>query len=146
MNNRVELSVGITQDFAASKVREKMIMWLGFQAPINEQAKNAVAHIHALEGLMSVEKYASLSNAAGSLRDHLGKVREYNVNEFNKGFQAAINLIMSIAEDIDLDAQAATSIAEMQEAAVREAQTLCKDDNDYQAVGNYAQSIIDGCT
>ena len=143
MSNRATLSVGLTQNFADCELRAKFLPWLEIQAPVNEQAKDAALHIYALEGLMDVEKYATLSVMANDMREHLAEIRISNNDDFNRGYQRAINLVIDKLEEIDIDSQAATSIMEMMSAAVRDAQTLCKNTDDYQAVGNYAKAIED---
>ena len=143
MNSRTALSVGLNQKYANCKLRAKFLPWLEIQAPVNEQAKDAAMHIYSLEGLMDVEKYAMLSVMADDMRNHLAEIRLGNSDDFNRGYQRAINLVIDKLEDIDIDSQAATSISEMMSAAVRDAQTLCKNTDDYQAVGNYAKAIED---
>lgn len=141
---RATLSVGLTQNFADCELRAKFLPWLEIQAPVNPQAKDAAQHIYALEGLMDVEKYASLSVMANDMREHLAEIRLGNSDDFNRGYQRAINLVIDKMESIDIDSQAATSISEMMAAAVRHAQTLCRDNDDYQSLGNYAKAIEDG--
>lgn len=143
MNNRATLSVGLNQKYADCELRAKFLPWLEAQAPVNPQAKDAAMHIYALEELMDAEKYATLSVMANDMRDHLAEIRLGNSDDFNRGYQRAINLVMDKLEDIDIDSQAATSIMEIQTETVRDAQTLCKNTDDYQAIGNYAKAIED---
>lgn len=144
MNNRTILSVGLNQNFANCELRAKFLPWLEIQAPVNPQARDAAMHIYALECLMDAEKYSALSVMANDMRSHLAEIRLGNNDDFNQGYQRAINLVIDKLEEIDIDSQAATSIMEIQVATVRDAQTLCKNTDDYQAIGNYAKAIEDG--
>lgn len=144
--SRVNLSVGINQNFAHCKDRAKFMFWLELRAALDEDARNTMTHINALEGLLDVERYATLSVFADEMRTELRATRHDNLNEYNKGFQAAINLVIAKIEDIDLESQAATSIAELQSAALLDIVTEIRSPDDYQTIVNYAEAIKDGCT
>lgn len=143
--SRVNLSVGINQNFSNSEERKSFMQWLELQASICSQARDAITHINALEGLLDVERYATLSVFADEMRTELRATRHDNLNEYNKGFQAAIDLVIAKIEDIDLESQAATSIAELQSAALLDIVTEVRNPDDYQTIVNYAEAIKDGC-
>lgn len=151
--NRVELSVGLTQDWANCEVRKAFLFWLdnqkfrdGTDDNHKFNARHAMNHIFEIEALVKIERYATLAVIADDMRKELLATRDNNTYENNKGYQAAINLVVSKLEDIDIETQAATSIAELQKAAVRGAQELCGNNEDYQAIGNFADALTDGCT
>ena len=137
---KVELSVGLTQDFEHRTDRKKAFSML----ENIENSGEIIEYISELESLFAVEKYSTLSVMANDMREHLAEIRISNNDDFNRGYQRAINLVIDKLEEIDIDSQAATSIMEMMSAAVRDAQTLCKNTDDYQAIGNYAKAIEDG--
>lgn len=139
---RATLSVGLNMNFAGDEELNAGKLWLQLNLPHTDVLIN---HIQTLEAIIDVEKYATLSVMAGELRDHLSNSCELsNKDLYRHGFQAAISMVVSAFEDIDLESNGATSIAEIQAATVRHVQTLCKNNDDYQALGNYAKAIIDG--
>jgi hypothetical protein len=143
--DRAILSVGLTLDFADREDRNKVISWLAIQSSVDENAMNALLHINELEALIAIEKYSSLSRMADDLRNDLAATRDENNSLRNQGYQEAINRIMLKIEDIDLDTQAATSIAEMQAAMLLKAAELLPGHEDFQAIVNLAKSVHDGC-
>jgi hypothetical protein len=145
MSGRTVLSVGITQDYASDKERNLAVDWLKIQAPVSPSAKKALEHIHEIEATVAFEKYATLSRMAETLRENLLMARESQTAEYAVGFQAAINLVMLKMEGIDMETQAATSIAEMQAGALLSIASELRDIGDYQAVVDFAKAISDGC-
>lgn len=143
MSTRATLSVGLNQDYANCELRKKFIPWLESIASTN--AKNALQHIYELEGLMDVEKYASLSNMANDMRNHLAEIRLSQSDSENKAYQLAINLVIDKIEAIDIESQAATSIAEIQVATLLKAAEEINHEDDYVSVFKLAQDINDGC-
>lgn len=143
---RVNLSVGINQNFAHCKDRAKFMFWLELRATLDEDARNIITHIDMLEGLLDVEAYSALSLMAGDMRKELSATRDDNTFEHNKGYQRAINLVIAKIKDIDLETQAATSIAEMQAGALLDIVTEVRNTQDYQTIVNYAKALTDGCT
>lgn len=141
-NSRCSLSVGIDQSWDNDPDRAKCLFWLSLQKSIEPNAQYAINRIQEMEGIVDVERYSALSLHAGDLRNYLANDCDKPVNgEFRRGFQQAINMLMDKIESIDFDTQAATSLAEMQAATVRDAQELIRNADDYKAVGNYAQAI-----
>lgn len=149
MNDRMILSVGITQDFSNCEERNEVVSWLEATAPLTpvsqQHAKNALKHIHELEALIPIEKYASLSNMANDMRKHLAEIRLNQTDDFNKGYQTAINIVIDAFEDHDANTQAATSIAEIQASTLLNIATEIVNPDDYQAVVMFAKAINDGC-
>lgn len=144
MNSRTSLSVGITQDFPKCELRQSFMAWLGIVATYQTDAANAIQHIEAIEGLLAAERYASLSIMADDMKNHLAEIRPKSSDDFNKGYQLAINLVYDKLEVLDVNAQCATSIAELQAAAILDAVTEVKNIDDYQAMVDYAHAICDG--
>ncbi len=147
MNNkrsRTELSVGITQDFAHCQDRAKFMFWLEVQAPVCEFAALAKRHIEEIEGLFAVQKHAVLSKLADEMRNKLAEIRPDKTDEWNRGAQFNINFVIDTIEELDLETQSATSIAELQAAMVLEAATLIKNPKDYEAVVNFGKALKDG--
>ena len=145
MKGRAYLSVGLNQDFSCCEVRKKFMPWLEEKEPFTPNAKAVLEHIHALEGLLSIEKYSTLSVVACELRDDLEEMRMIQSDCENRGFQRAINLIIEKMEDIDMNSQAATSISEIQSATLMQAAELIKSQDDYVVVTQLAMAISDGC-
>ena len=150
--NRVELSVGITQDWANCEVRKAFLFWLdnqkfrdGTDDNHKFNARHAMNHIFEIEALVKIERYATLAVIADDMRKELAATRDDNTFEHNKGYQRAINLVISKIEDIDIETQAATSIAELQSAALLDIVTEVRNTQDYQTIVNYANAIKDGC-
>lgn len=144
-SDRVPLSVGLNTDYAGIKELDNAKFWLSVQKDLVPQAKEAFMHILQLEGLMAVEKGATLYSIAGELRKRLKSTREKNLNEYNKGFLAAISMIENKYEGLDLDSQAATSIAEIQAATLLSAAEQMTNQEDYDATLMLAKAIDDGC-
>jgi len=140
MSTKAILSVGLNQNWANDKDRCDAVSWLKAESPVSKDAQRALTHIHELEGLLDVEKYATLSRMAGKMRDVKSKMPLVQAHFL----QTAINMVMDELETIDVDSQAATSIMEMIHAAVLGAAELIRNPDDYQAVVNYAKAILDG--
>ncbi len=145
MNDRAILSVGLTQDFSNCEKRKNFIPWLAMHPPICKQPLDALSHIRELEALIPIEKYASLSNMANDMRKHLAEIRLDQTDDFNKGYQTAINIVIDAFEDHDANTQAATSIAEIQAATLLNIATEIRGTEDYQTVVQFAKAINDGC-
>ncbi len=145
MNDRAILSVGLTQDFAECEKRKEFMPWLGTKAPMCDKANNAMQHIYELEALIQIEKYATLSNMANEMRNHLAEIRLKQSGKETTGYQLAINLVIDTLEDIDKETQAATSIAEIQAASLLSIATEIRSTEDYQTVVQFAKAINEGC-
>ena len=138
---KVELSVGLTQDFEHRTDRKKAFSML----ENIENSGEIIEYISELESLFAVEKYSTLSVMANDMREHLAEIRLGNSDDFNQGYQRAINLVIDRLEEIDIDSQAATSIMEMQAAMLLQAAELIRGQDDYAAVVNLAKSVHEGC-
>lgn len=145
MTDRIELSVGLTQDFSTCELRKKFIPWLEIQAPVSPDAKATLQHIHALEGLLAIEKYAVLSSMANELRNNLTEIRDIQNEYENRGYQRAINLVIDTIETLDVYSQAATSIAEFQSGALMAVAKEIRNKEDFTTVVKFANDIKDGC-
>lgn len=141
MNTKAILSVGLNQNWANDKDRCAAVDWLKAESPVSQDAQRALIHIHALEGLLDVEKYATLSRMADDMKKNLLDIRQNQTDDENKAYQSAINFVMEKMESIDIDSQAATSIMEMLHEALLGAATLIRHPDSYEIMVNYANAI-----
>lgn len=154
MNQRATLSVGLSQNFAECEKRKRFMPWLEDYCPRentplaprpHDNAKNALQHINELEALIPIEKHATLSNIANDMRNHLAEIRPNQTDDFNKGYQTAINMVIDAYEDHDANTQAATSIAEIQAATLLSVAEEIRSQDDHATVVLFAKAINDGC-